>query len=62
MTSIIAVEDLIAGAESNQFTVTEVFGRRMLDDPIMWSGAIPPRLTALLARSGIDIRRLLGAT
>ena len=62
VTSIIAVEDLIAGAESNQFTVTEVFGRRMLDDPIMWSGAIPPRLTALLARSGIDIRRLLGAT
>ena len=60
VTGIIAVEDLVAGAEATQFTVTELFARDTARDPLVATGLLPSRLGALLARSGIDVRDLLG--
>jgi pilus assembly protein CpaF len=62
VTGVLAVEDLIAGADSTQFTVTEVFGRRTLRDEIAPSGAIPSRLGELFTRAGLDIADVLGAS
>lgn len=60
VTSVIAVEDLIAGTDATQFTVTELFSRRTLREPLRWTGAIPARLAALFDRQGLDVLDVLG--
>jgi pilus assembly protein CpaF len=59
VTEIIAVEDLAAGPESAQFTVTQVFGRLGLGQPLVWSGNLPIRAGRILAAAGFDARHLL---
>jgi len=60
VTGIVAVEDLVAGADASQFTVTEVFARRTLRDEIRATGAVPSRLGGLFERAGIDRTEVLG--
>lgn len=60
ITSVIAVEELIAGADATQFTVTELFARRTLRDPLNWTGAVPARLGTLFDRQGLDILDFVG--
>lgn len=55
ITSVVAVEDLVAGADATQFTVTEVFHRPTVRDPIASTGAVPARLAALFARAGVEM-------
>lgn len=54
ITSVVAVEDLIAGADASQFTITEVFHRRTVRDQIAATGSVPSRLSALFERAGLD--------
>jgi pilus assembly protein CpaF len=61
ITGVVAVEDLIAGVDATQFTVTEVFGRPTLRDSIQPTGAVPTRLGHLFERAGIDLAALLEA-
>ncbi|MDY7101487.1 MAG: ATPase, T2SS/T4P/T4SS family [Actinomycetota bacterium] len=61
VTEVIAVEDLAGGADSTQFTVTELFRRDGPDAPLTWTGDVPVRLAEQLRRTGIDVRTLLGA-
>ncbi|MGD9793971.1 MAG: CpaF family protein [Acidimicrobiia bacterium] len=58
--SILAIEDLASGPDSNQFTCTELFTRQRPGAPLRWTGQVPVRLGALLADHGIDVRSLLG--
>jgi len=60
VTGVVAVEDLIAGADASQFTLTEVFQRRTVRDQIAATGAVPSRLAALFDRHGLDIGDHLG--
>lgn len=60
VTGIVAVEDLVAGVESTQFTITEVFSRRTPSDPLVATGAVPARLGALFERAGLDLGEHLG--
>ncbi len=60
VTGVIAVEELVAGAEASQFTVTEVFGRRTIRDQIVSTGAVPSRLGALFEHAGLDITDHIG--
>ena len=60
VTEIVAVEDLAAGADAAQFTVTPVFTRPM-DGPLVWTGNVPTRLGHALEDRGQPIRELLGA-
>jgi len=62
VTGVIAVEDLIAGAESTQFTITEVFTRRTMRDQIEWTGSVPARLSTLFDRAGLNVNDYLGPT
>lgn len=59
ISGIIAVEDLVAGPESVQFTVTDVFGRVAGDGALRWSGLIPVRAAERMAARGIDLRAIL---
>jgi hypothetical protein len=61
VSEIIAVEDLAAGPESAQFTVTQVFGRAGPRQALTWSGNLPIRAGRSLTAAGIDPRRLLDA-
>jgi pilus assembly protein CpaF len=60
VTSITAVEDLAGGNDAVHFTTTEVFGSTKAGAPLAWTGMLPMRVTDRLARSGTDLRRLLG--
>ena len=53
VTEIIAVEDLAAGPEATQFTITEVFARPRLDQPLAWTGNLPARATRALRERGL---------
>src|SRR4051794_35538722 len=59
VTGVVAVEDLAAGADATQFTLTEVFSRRTLRDPLLPTGVVPSRLGATFDRAGIDLTSLL---
>jgi hypothetical protein len=59
VTEIVAVEDLAAGADATQFTVTEVFSRPRHDLGLEWTGNLPARATRSLADAGFDVRALL---
>ncbi len=58
VTSIIAVEDLVAGPEAVQFTVTELF-RRDAAGRLAWTGDLPVRAAERLARHGTEVRDLV---
>lgn len=59
VTSIIAVEDLVAGPDAVQFTTTEVFARARRDAPLAWTGMLPIRAGRRLEQHGYDPRQLL---
>lgn len=54
--SILAVEDLTAGAESVHFTTTEVFARR--DGRLEFTGDLPLRAGERMRRAGVDPRSI----
>ena len=58
---VIAVEDLAAGPESTQFTVTELFVRRGPDAGLTWTGNLPVRVARAFEEAGIDLADLLGS-
>jgi pilus assembly protein CpaF len=60
VTEVVAVEDNAAGPEATQFTVTELFRRAGMDQPLSWTGGVPVRLGRLLGDAGYDLRGLLG--
>lgn len=61
VSEIICVEDLAAGPNSTNFTVTEVFSRSGVDATIGWTGSLPIRVGKAIDASGHDVRRLLEA-
>ncbi|HEX9766014.1 MAG TPA: ATPase, T2SS/T4P/T4SS family, partial [Nitriliruptorales bacterium] len=56
---IVAVEDLAAGPDAAQFTVTQVFARPRGDGPLRWTGNLPVRLSRALDDRGLSIHDLL---
>jgi pilus assembly protein CpaF len=62
VTEIVAVEDLAAGPDAAQFTVTQVFSRTSPDGSLTWSGNLPVRADRALAAIGLDQRELVGAS
>ncbi|CAN5605669.1 ATPase, T2SS/T4P/T4SS family [soil metagenome] len=58
VTSIIAVEDLTAGADAVQFTTTELFSRERDDAELRWTGLLPIRAGRALERHGFDVRKV----
>ncbi len=59
VTTILAVEDLAAGADAVQFTATEVFDRPRTDAPLAPTGQVPTRLSRAFDRAGIDLHEVL---
>ena len=59
VTEVVAVEDLQTGRDSANFTVTEVFARDRLDQPLRWTGNLPSRLARPLELAGYDLREML---
>lgn len=57
--SIVCVEELTGGADSVNFTTTEVFQRCRAGAALEPTGQIPMRATASFERHGIDVRDLL---
>ena len=57
---VLAVEDLTAGPEAVQFTVTELFSRRGPATPLVWSGNMPARAARHFDAAGLDLDRALG--
>ncbi len=57
--SIIAVEDLTAGAEAVQFTTTELFTRTRHDGTLEPTGLVPLRAARRLEQVSSDLRSLL---
>jgi pilus assembly protein CpaF len=60
VTEVIAVEDLAAGPDATQFTVTELFTRPRRDQQLVWTGNLPVRAGRALEESGADLRELFG--
>ena len=59
VTEIVAVEDLAAGPDAAQFTVTQVFARPSSAAPLEWTGNLPVRLARSLLDHGVSVRELL---
>jgi pilus assembly protein CpaF len=59
VTEIVAVEDLAAGTDAAQFTVTQLFHRPRPDDQLEWTGNVPVRLGRALREHGLSIGELL---
>lgn len=60
VTEVVAVEDLQTSRDSTNFTVTDLFGRDRLGEPLRWTGNLPARITRPLELAGYDVRALLG--
>jgi pilus assembly protein CpaF len=60
VTEVVAVEDLAAGPDATQFTVTELFHRPRRGQQLAWTGNLPVRAGRALEESGADLRELLG--
>lgn len=56
---VAAVEDLAAGPEATQLTVTEVLRRQGAAGELAWTGDVPARLGRKLADAGTDLATLL---
>ncbi len=61
VTEVLAVEDLQAGPEATNFTVTELFTRMQWDAPLRWTGNLPVRAARTFDEAGTDLRALLEA-
>ena len=59
VSEIAVVEDLTGGAESLQFTVTELFDRPRVDGVLQWTGNLPIRAGRALREAGFEVRELL---
>ena len=59
VTEVAAVEDLAAGPEATQLTVTEVLRRDVPDAPLRWTGDVPSRLSRRFADAGLDLLDVL---
>lgn len=59
VTEVAMVEDLAGGVDATHFTITEVFRRAGVDQPLAWTGEVPARAVRPLADAGFDIRLLL---
>ncbi|MGQ0617828.1 MAG: CpaF family protein [Acidimicrobiia bacterium] len=59
VSEIVAVEDLVTGPESTQFTVTELFNRSGTELPLQWTGNLPVRAGRALRHAGVDVRSVL---
>ncbi len=57
VTSVLAVEDQVSGADSVTFTCTEVFART--GGSLHWTGLHPSRVADRLERRGVDVHALL---
>ena len=60
VTAVICVEDQTTGAESTQFTATDVFDRST-GGSLRWTDNIPARTAAAFRDAGLDIRHVLRA-
>lgn len=58
---VVAVEDQQVGPDATQFTVTELFSRPTVDEPLTWTGNLPVRAARALSEAGYDVRSLLDA-
>jgi pilus assembly protein CpaF len=61
VTEVLAVDDLVGGADATQFTVTDVFRRPGPGEPLAWTGDVPARAGRALADAGVDLRALLAS-
>jgi len=59
VSEVVAVEESQAGPDAMQFTVTELFRRPRVDDPLTWTGNLPVRAARSLEEAGYDVRDLL---
>jgi len=59
VTEVLAVEDLAAGPDATQFTVTELFARHSYDADLVWSGNVPVRARRAFTDLGLEVRDLL---
>ena len=60
LTGIVAVEDLVAGPDAVQFTVTDVFARDPASGRPTWPGDVPVRAAERMMARGVDARAALG--
>lgn len=60
VTEVVSVEDLAGGPDATQFTVTELFHRKVPDEPLTWTGDVPVRLCRSMGDAGYDLLGLLG--
>ncbi len=60
LTGIVAVEDLVAGPDAVQFTVTDVFARDPASGRPTWTGDVPVRAAERMMARGVDARAALG--
>lgn len=58
---VVAVEDLAAGPEAANLTVTDVFRRSGPTGALAWTGSVPLRAARAFEDAGVDLRSLLGA-
>lgn len=58
VTEVVAVEELQAGADSTQFTTTELFTRERHDQPLRWTGQFPVRMLRALEQHGYNIHEI----
>lgn len=59
VSSILAVEDLVSGTGSGQFTVTDVFTREQPIGDLAWNGLVPVRAAERMCARGFDLREIL---
>ncbi len=59
VTEILAVEDLAAGGDATQFTVSPLFRRATYDQPLLPTGILPVRALRALQDAGVDLHVLL---
>ncbi len=60
LTGILAVEDLVAGPEAVNFTVTELFSPDGRTGRLAWTGDLPVCAAERMAARGVDIADALG--
>lgn len=59
ITEVVAVEDLAAGPDAMQFTVTELFTRKGYDHELEWTGNMPVRPARAFDDAGFSLGELL---
>ena len=59
ISEVVAVEDLAAGPEATQFTITELFRRKGYDHELEWTGNMPVRAARAFDDAGCAIGELL---